>query len=463
MKITFLGATRTVTGSRHLIEANGSKVLLDCGLYQGRRSVAREVNREVACFPGNLDAVVLGHAHIDHSGNLPTLAGCGWEGPIHATSATADLCASMLMDSAYLQERDVEFVNKRLRRQGKPLVEPLHTKRDAARAISMFVGHDYHEPFEVADGVTVTYHDAGHILGAALTQVDVRENGRTTRIGYIVDLGRKKLPILRDPESVGDLDVLIMESTYGNRYHGGMESAAGKLADVVNRTAGRGGKVIIPAFAMERTQEMLYLLHELWRDGRIPELPIYVDSPLAINLTEVFDKHLDLVDADMQKRLRAGEDPFEFGRLQYTRTKRESMELNSLRMPAIIISASGMCEGGRILHHLRNNIENHRNTIMIVGFMAEHTLGRRIVDRKPVVRIFGDEFRLKADVAVMNVFSAHADRDGLVDYAKSAGRPKVAFLVHGEESQAQVLADVLRDEVGMSDVRIPSQADVFET
>ncbi len=459
MEITFWGAARSVTGSQHLIHANGKSVLLDCGLFQGHRAEALERNRNLPFDAAGIDALVLSHAHIDHCGNIPTLVKSGFRGDIHCTMATSDLVSIMLRDSAHINSKDVAYVNKKHRRKGLPPVEPLYTVEEAEHALDYLVAHKYNRWFPVTKGVQAILLDAGHILGSAITILSINENGQTVRLGFTGDLGRKDLPILRDPTVVRDLDYLITESTYGNRLHEDINRVEEELAETVMETYSRGGKLIVPAFAVERTQEVIYTLHRLRMAGRIPPLPIYVDSPLAIDATEIFRLHPECFDEETNEFLLREQDPFGFRGLHYTRNVEDSKELNEMDGPMIIISASGMCEAGRILHHLKNNIEDPRNTVLIVSFQAEHTLGRRIAEKRERVRIFGDEYRLRAQVKVIDAFSAHADRDELlwwVGRAKSG--LKGIFVVHGEEDQSLALADAIEDR-RIPDVMVPHRGD----
>lgn len=456
-RLTFHGATRTVTGSMHLIETDSRKILLDCGLYQGRREEAFKRNRHFPFDPAEITDVVLSHAHIDHSGNLPTLYRKGFRGRIHATHATRDLCAVMLMDSAYIQEKEIEFVNKRRERKGLEPFNPLYTKKEAQSAIELFTGYSYHQQFKL-DGAEVAFQDAGHILGSAV--VKVRTGGGT--IGYSGDIGRKDLPILRDPEPLGDVDWLICESTYGNRLHGPAAEVEEKVAQIVNRTYKARGKVIIPAFSVGRTQQIVYTLHRLADEDRIPPLPIYVDSPLSTNVTDVFRAHPECYDDETLDYFADSKDPFGFHRLEYVRSVEESMALNGRRDPMVIISASGMAETGRILHHLRNNIEDSRNTVLIVGFQAEHTLGRRLVEKAEEVRIFGEWHTRRANVEVINAFSAHADRDEITEWFRpSAEDVRQVFLVHGNEEASFALADHWKD-VTSARIDVPEDGQSFE-
>jgi metallo-beta-lactamase family protein len=465
MKIQFLGAVRTVTGSMHLLTVNGARILLDCGLYQGRREEAFERNRNLPFDPKSIDTLILSHAHIDHSGNIPSLVKNGFRGNIFATPATRDLCSAMLRDAGYIQEHDVRYVNKRRARKGLEPLEPLYTVDDATASLGYFVGLGQGRPMPVAPGVTLTFYNAGHILGSAIVALEIEENGQRSRLVFSGDLGRKGMPILRDPQVVENVDHLIIESTYGDRYHQPIEETGKRLRDVVVDTYRRGGKVIVPAFSVGRTQELVYALHRLIEARDLPDLPIFVDSPLSVNATEIFRLHPECYDEELNRFITAGRrrDPFGFHRLTYIRSTEASKELNFLREPAIIISASGMCEAGRILHHLKNNIEDPRNTVVIVGWQSPYTLGRRLVERRPVVKIFGEEYELNARVETINGFSAHADRKGLMDYVREMGvkQLKTVLVVHGEEASSLAAADGFR-EMGVGRVIVPHARDEVE-
>jgi metallo-beta-lactamase family protein len=465
MKIRFLGAVRTVTGSMHLLSVNGAKLLLDCGLYQGRRKESFERNRRLPFDATAVDSMILSHAHIDHSGNIPSLVKNGFKGNIYATPATRDLCSAMLRDAGHIQESDADYINKKRARQGLPPVEPLYTVEDATNSLRYFVSVGYGRPLPVAPGVTLTFQNAGHILGSAVTALDIVEESETSRLVFTGDLGRKEIPILRDPEPVENADYLITESTYGSRVHDPFETSHAELRDVIIDTYRRGGKVIVPAFSVGRTQELVYALHRLTEARKIPDLPIFVDSPLSVNVTEIFRLHPECYDKEVNDFLATARrrDPFGFHRLTYVRSTERSKELNFLREPAIIISASGMCEAGRILHHLKNNVEDPRNTVLIVGWQAPHTLGRRLVERQSTVKIFGEEYSLKARVETINGFSAHADRNELLDYANQLGarRLKSVFVVHGEESSSQALAYGL-NSLGVEKAIVPQPGEEFE-
>jgi metallo-beta-lactamase family protein len=456
MQIEFLGAARTVTGSMHLVHANGARILLDCGLFQGKRAEANERNRTFPFDPAEIDAVILSHAHIDHSGNLPGLVKQGYRGPIYCTPATADLCSIMLADSAFLQEKDAEFLNKRYREE-KP-VEPLYTPADAARAVGQLRGVEYGKEFSVAKNAVALFSDAGHILGSAGIRLTLSRNGTASTVGFTGDIGRWNMPIIRDPQSLGDVDVLLSESTYGGILHDPPENMAEQLAADILRTIKRGGKVVVPAFSVGRTQDVIYTLHTLFDVGKLPLIPIYVDSPLAVNATEVFKRHPECFDDEIQAHLRLSHDPFGLDQIHYIRDAEESKKLNGLSIPCMIISASGMCEAGRILHHLVNTIEDPRNTILIVGYCAENTLGRRLVDQAEEVRIYGSLYRRRAEVVVHNSFSAHADGQELLKYIGMVDgkRLQKIFLVHGELERAQALAAGLGDR-GYTSVEIPER------
>jgi metallo-beta-lactamase family protein len=444
MKLQFFGAAQEVTGSQHLLSVNGKNILFDCGLYQGKRKIAFEVNRNLPFNPSEIDMVILSHAHIDHSGNIPNLVKGGFNGSIYATTATVDLCQLMLRDSAYLQEKDVRFVNKKRIKQNKVPFEPLYTIDEAEEALKHFIGVQYDKAIDIAPGVHATFFDAGHILGSAGILLEIRENGKYTRLGFSGDIGRPEMPVLRDPNILRDLDVLIMESTYGNRLHPVTEEIEEELALVVNESIKAGGKIIVPAFAVGRTQLLVYILHKLFNQNRIPQFPIFVDSPLAVNTTEVYRSHPECFDRETYRIfLDNYEDPFGFNRLTYIRDAAKSKELNELKGPCMIISASGMAEGGRILHHLKNNIENPGNLILFAGYAAQETLARKIMDGAEEVSILGDVYKVKASVKKMDYFSGHADQKGLLEYLSysSPHKLKKVYLVHGEPEEAEPLKE----------------------
>ncbi len=467
MRITFCGAAQEVTGSMHLLEVNGRRILLDCGLFQGHRADTYERNLNFLFEPATIDAVVLSHAHIDHSGNLPNLVKQGFTGNIWCTAATRNLCTYMLMDSGHIQEQDVEYLNRRKRERGEPEVEPIYTRQDAQNALGQFVSMGLHRPVIVADGVELTFYNAAHILGAAFValEIDERETGKHWRLVFSGDIGREEVEILKPPEQPGAADIVIMESTYGDRLHGTYQDALRQLREVVNSTAKRRGKVIIPAFAVGRTQEIVYGLNQLDAEGDIPELPIFVDSPLAVNATDVFRMHPEAWNREVQSFLTEDrrKSPFDFDNMEYVRDVRRSKQLNVMPGPAIIISASGMAESGRILHHLKHNITSKDNTVLLVGFMAEHTLGRRLKDGADTVRIYGDEYDVRARVVSLDGYSAHADQKELVDFAQEFDRERLQrlFLVHGEPGPMQVLAGLLQGHVNGA-VEMPTRNQSFD-
>jgi metallo-beta-lactamase family protein len=474
IRLQFWGAAQTVTGSSHHLECAGQHVLLDCGSFQGHRQQAREINSHLALPASQLNAVVLSHAHIDHSGNLPLLAKQGYRGPIYATPASVDLCAQMLKDSAHIQESDAEFVDKRRNRRRSIGLEmetaaaaPLYTQQDAAQAMQQFIPVKLHQPQLLAGSdtdaaFTVTSYDAGHMLGSTCVLVEARERGHTTRLVFSGDVGRRELPIIRDPEAPPAAEYLIMESTYGNRLHQPVGPVKKKLTNLVNRTIQRGGHVVMPAFAVGRTQQVVMLLHELINEKAIPDLPIFVDSPLAVNVTDVFRKHEEEWDDEARQFASRQQDPFGWQRLRYIRTVEESKAPNGLRMPFIVISASGMCEAGRVLHHLKNSVEDPRNLVLITGFQAQNTLGRAIVQKQPEVRIFGEPMRLRAEVDSIGELSGHADQRELLEWmGPIAPALKKVSLVHGEPDAQQTLKAEI-EKVYRVDVVCPKRGDRFE-
>ena len=467
MEITFYGAARTVTGSQHLLEVNGRRILLDCGLYQGRREESKDRNRHLPFDASTVDTLILSHAHIDHSGNIPNLVKSGFKGDIVTTSATRDLCSIMLRDSAKIQESDVAYLNKKRRRDNLPPLEPIYTMADALASLKQFIGISYERPYQVAPGITLTFYDAGHVLGSALVVLDVADAGagQPARVVFTGDLGRANRPILNDPVFLDRADVLIMESTYGDREHPDDVDTDHRLEEIIRETIKQGGKVIVPAFAIGRTQELVYRLNNLVeRRDLPPNLQVYVDSPLAIDATAVFRAHPEAYDAEIADVLVSDRDrdPFGFAMMRYTRSPEESKELNFLRQPAVIISASGMAETGRILHHLKNNIEDPRSTVRITGFQAPETLGRRLVDGHKRVKIFGEDYDVRARVLSLNGLSGHADRSELLAWAKRLQPPPGhTFLVHGEPDAAFALADSLRTQLGFGNVSVPEMGQRF--
>jgi metallo-beta-lactamase family protein len=463
IELEFIGAAQTVTGSKHLLRTSRANVLLDCGLFQGRRSEAASLNRKLPLDVAALDAVVLSHAHIDHSGALPYLFQKGYRGPVYATPATRDLCVPMLEDAAGIQladARHIQWLIEQGRRDLEP-VEPLYAQDDVAGLLGLVSSVPYRRRQEIAPGVALTFLDAGHVLGSAVVVLDVDDQGARTRLAFTGDLGRHHLPILRDPQVPDGVHVLLSESTYGDRLHGPLADSADALAAAVTRTHARGGKVIIPSFALERAQEVVYELKRLRLANRIPAMPVYVDSPLAVKLTDVFKLHPDCYDRETYELLRGGQSPFDFEGLEYVSDVEASKAIDARPGPCVVISASGMCEGGRVLHHLRAAIESERNTVLIVGFQAQHTLGRRLVERRSEVRIFGVMHPLAAEVVVLDGFSAHADQAGLVEFAdavRQRGKLRQVILVHGEPPAQRVLAEILSKR-GFPSVQAPKPGD----
>lgn len=462
MKLGFYGAAKEVTGSAHLIETDSQRILMDCGMHQGHRAEAAYRNAHLPFDPKTITAALLSHAHIDHSGNLPTLIKQGYTGSVNCTPATRDLVNLMLRDSAHIQEQDAEYLNQKTSRRGLPPVEPLYTTADADHALKHMVSHAYEMPFDLANGVRLTFVEAGHILGSAISILEFDNRGKPVRLGYTGDLGRRHTLILQDPEIVRRLDYLIIESTYGDREHEPVEASEQELGQIVQDTLARGGKVIIPAFAVERTQEVVYTLHLQTEAQKIPRVPAFVDSPLAIDATDVYRVHPESLRPELRDGLYLHEDPFGFGDLRYTRSVEESKQINTVQGSAIIISANGMAEAGRILHHLKHNIEDERNAVVFVGYQAQNTLGRRLLDGAKQVKIFGDEFHVRARIYSVNGFSAHADRTELLEWVAGAKENlKHVFVVHGEEQAALSFADALRGLGGFT-VTVPEPNQTIE-
>ncbi|MDD5005341.1 MAG: MBL fold metallo-hydrolase [Candidatus Omnitrophica bacterium] len=447
VRIKFLGGVQTVTGSSHLVSTRFSDILIDCGLFYGRRDEFYELNSSFKYNPRELDAVLLSHAHIDHCGNLPNLIKRGLHCKIYTTSATKDLCSLMLADSGKVQEEDVRYLNKINRRLGQRqrMRRPLYTEKEGRHSLRKFRALSYRQRFKVTKDVTCTFYDAAHILGSSIIVLDINsDRNNNMRIGYAVDLGRKGLPLLNEPTIIEGMDYLILESTYGGRVHSPIAEAKNKLKDAINRTIERSGKVIIPSFALERAQEVIYFLNELIKEKQIPPIPIYVDSPLATNITDVFRTHYGYLDNETRMAMKSKkEGPFDFVNLNYIADRNDSKSLNNDKRPMIIIAGSGMCEAGRILHHLKNNITESKNTVLVVGYMAENTLGKKIVERQRYVRIYGVEYELNAEVVVINAFSGHADKNELCEYVKSCLPIKKVFIVHGEKEQSENIAGLL--------------------
>lgn len=457
MQIRFLGAARTVTGSQHLLKINGKRIMLDCGLYQGRRQEAIQRNQTFQFPIGELDAVILSHAHMDHSGNLPNLVKNGYRGPIYAQRASSHLSRIMLEDSAHIHESDAAHINRRLAKHGVPLIQPLYTVKDSAETNTLFIEKDYDEQFEVAPGVLAAFVEAGHILGSTAIVLDIDDRGSKKRFWFSGDIGRPELPLIKDPVLPSNTDTLLMECTYGDRRHPSNAEAYEQLRAIVSDTLDRGGKVIIPAFAVGRTQEIVYDLHRMMDAGEVPKAPVFVDSPLAVNVSDIFRAHPECFDKETLKFLESDKhrEALGFEMLTYIRSVEESKALNERKEPMIIISASGMMEVGRVLHHVEHNVNDPNSVVLIVSWMAPHTLGRRLVEGETRIKIFGEVYERKIRVAHIDGFSAHAGQDGLVEYAKAVkGQVKNIFLVHGEEGPAAALTELLMAD-GLEQVHYP--------
>ncbi len=461
MLIQFWGAAKTVTGTMHLLTINGQRLLLDCGMFQGKRAIATERNSQLPFDAKSIDACVLSHAHMDHSGTLPVLTKSGFDGSIYCTSATRDLSSVMLRDSAHIQESDAKYLNKRNAERDLPFIKPIYTEADVVECLQHFVAYEYRRAFEPIPGVQVTFRDAGHILGSAEVIVDYEENKKKRRLVFTGDLGRKHLPILRDPEPVEHADILITEGTYGGRFHDPIEDTRSQLAHLIAATYERQGVLIIPAFAVGRTQDVVYDIQRLVSENRIPDIPVYVDSPLATNVTEIFRLHPECYDEEILKYINSDPDGNAFGwpRLRYVRSADESKALNASKQSSVIIAASGMCEAGRVLHHLKHHIEDPRATVLFVGYQAEHTLGRKILDGDEVVKIFGEEYQVRAQIKWLGGYSGHGDHNDLVGFAHNMLRkPGRTFIVHAEIEAAEKLQNGLQ-KIGLNNVVIPDRGD----
>ncbi|PCJ66751.1 MAG: MBL fold metallo-hydrolase [Bacteroidetes bacterium] len=459
MKVKFCGAAQTVTGSNHLLTTDdGIKILLDCGLYQGRDPDFDDFNQEWSFNPEEIDVLVLSHSHIDHAGRIPKLVRDGFRGNIICTSATRDLCSIMLLDSGFIQEKDNEWVNKKRARKNLPAVPPLYTVHDAQKAMKQFVGISYGRWFNIARNVEVQFNDAGHILGSANVTLKIEQADRTFKhVGFTGDIGRPDRPILRDPQPMPPCDYLLCESTYGGQEHQGMPSDEADLLRIIKETCEKKrGKLIIPAFSIGRTQELVYMIDRLETAGKLPSVPVYVDSPLAVNATDIFIMHPECYDSDILAYMQTDPNPFGFRKLNYVKKVEDSKAINESKEPCIIISASGMMQAGRVKHHLNNNIEDAKNTILIVGFCAQNTLGRRISDGADEVRIFGQKKQVKADVVTMGSFSAHGDQQEMLDFLQCQDKSKLKniFLVHGELDRQTIFKEAILAD-GFSKVEIP--------
>ena len=448
MRITFYGAAQTTTGSMHLVEANGKRILLDCGLYQGHRKEAFEKNRNLPVDPARIDYVILSHAHIDHSGNLPQLVRQGFRGRVFARQSTTDLCDVMLRDSCFLQKRDLEYINKKRRRDGKNLFEPLYEESDVDALMKLFVPTHLHSPREICPGVTLEFFNAGHILGSALVQLDVRsDHGHNHRLLFSGDLGQPNQPILRHFEYPSGADILLIESTYADRFHPSADDVELRLEKYLRHIDRHNSKLIVPAFSVGRTQQIIYYLNRLRARGKVPrEVKVFIDSPLSQKATRIYASHREVYNDEARRMIAQGDDPLVFPGMKFVGTPQESMALNDAPGPMIIIAASGMCEGGRVLHHLKNGIGDPDNIVLIVGFQAENTLGRRIVEKRSTLNILGEPVELKARVEVINALSAHADRAGLANWLNEVkDNVRHAFAVHGEPEKVSAMVDLLKE------------------
>jgi metallo-beta-lactamase family protein len=463
MKLTFWGATRTTTGSRYVLEFAGKRVLIECGMYQGHRAESIERNSRLPFDCSQIDALLLSHAHIDHSGVIPVLCREGFRGKIFCTDATADLCEIMLLDSGHIQEQDAEYLSKRNAKNGLPPVEPIYTRADAQASFGQFAPVRYEQPTPVLDGLTATWLDAGHILGSAMIVLEIEEGPRRIRFGFSGDLGRGNNDILRDPAHPNALDYLMVESTYGNREHESLQDVDDHICAIINRAVERAGKIIIPAFAVGRTQQLLYTLFHLTQSRCIPVLPIFVDSPLSLQATDVFTRHPECFNKKFFDVMTNSHNPFSMSNITYVTSADESMKINDHDKPCIIISASGMAEAGRIRHHLKNNIGDDRNSILIVGWCAPHTLGSHLASGHKEVNIFGEPYRVRARVETINAFSGHADRTELRAWAEQIdGALRGIFVIHGEEQAALAFAGVLESMRPRAQVRVPPYGESVE-
>ena len=463
--ITFQGAARTTTGSMHIVDVNGLRILLDCGLYQGHRKEAFERNRRLMVDPKTVDCVLLSHAHIDHSGNLPSLIRAGWRGPIHTTEATRDLCDPMLRDCAFITKHDVEIVNRRRIAEGRTPFEPLYEEPDVEQTLSLMQGWPYKRAIDLGNGVGAVFHNAGHILGSAHVELIARQpNGTYRRLLFSGDIGQPGAPILPPPDPPIGVHTLLVESTYADRDHPPRANVSGRLRDYIDDIVQQRAKLIIPAFSVGRTQQILFFLNELLRQKKIPQIPIYVDSPLSLKATQIYARHTDCYGQAASDLLRQGIELFRMPGLQFLATAEQSKALNKAEGPMVVIAASGMCEGGRILHHLQNGVGDPRNIILIVGYQAEGTLGRRIVACQSPLKILGDTFELRARVHTINALSAHADRAALRDWVRAVNEKKTvkkAFAVHGEDEKVAAMCQILREE-GYQDPVAPAPGAVYK-
>ncbi|MBO5642424.1 MAG: MBL fold metallo-hydrolase [Kiritimatiellae bacterium] len=464
MKLTFYGAAQTTTGSMHLIEVNGKRILLDCGLYQGHRKEAFEKNRNLPIKASSIDYVILSHAHIDHSGNLPQLVKQGFRGRVFARASTVELCDILLRDSCFLQKRDLEYVNKKRKRDGKNLFEPLYDESDVVALMQLFVPVHMHQPREICKGVTLEFFNAGHILGSALVQLDVKDDtGSSHRLLFSGDLGQPNQPILRHFEYPSGADILLIESTYADRFHPTADDVELRLEKYLKHIDRYNSKLIIPAFSVGRTQQIIWYLNRLRLKGKVPrEVKLYVDSPLSRKATLIYSRHPEVYNAEARQMLSQGVNPLEYPGMTFIGSPEESMALNETPGPMIIIAASGMCEGGRVLHHLKHAVQDANNIVLICGYQAENTLGRRIVEKRNPIRILGEEVQMNAKVEVINALSAHADRAGLIDWiSEIKDNVRYAFAVHGDIEKVTAMTELLKEQ-GVPKVAAPAPGETFE-
>jgi metallo-beta-lactamase family protein len=464
MKLTFYGATRTVTGSKYLLQANAKNILIECGMYQGRDADWKQRNSRLPFDSTKIDAMLLTHAHIDHTGIIPVLGRSGYRGKIYCTDATVDLCRVMLMDSAHIQEQDAAFITKKNAKKGLPPAEPVYTTADTQAVLGQFqsIG-SYNQPTLITDGITATWLDAGHMLGSAMIVVDIEEGGRKVRLAFSGDLGRGHNDILSDPDHPRDADYLITESTYGDKVHEPLDDVNDRVCAIANRTLEKNGKIIIPSFAVGRTQQLLYTCYQITQSRRIPPLPVYVDSPLSLQATEVYKHHFESFNQKFRDVMMNASNPFSASNVHYVQSVDESKAINDLTKPCVIISASGMADAGRIRHHIKNNIEDDRNTILIVGWCAPHTLGAQLASGHKEVSIFGDPYKVRATIETIDAFSGHADKNELRAWAQQVtGALRGIFVIHGEEAPALAFAETLRTLHPNANVRVPEFAESAE-
>lgn len=467
MKIHFLGAAQVVTGSNMLLETENRKILLDCGMFQGNRQLNSLNYKEFPFNPEEVEMLILSHAHIDHSGRIPSLIKKGFKKKIYCTKATYDLCSIMLPDSGYVQETENEWENRKRKRAGKPLREPLYTAAEATDSLKYFSPVLYNQKITIDDNLTIRFQDAGHILGSSIVEMWIKEKEETIKLVFTGDLGRKNKPIIRNPSIIEEADYLIMESTYGNRKHASLDNEASQLIPIMIETKKKGGNVIIPSFAVQRAQDIIYELNQYYdqivstKDNSYLDIPVYVDSPLTISATEIFRRNPDCFDKETLELIQNGYNPLDFKNLHFTKTAKESKQLNISSESKVIISASGMCTAGRIKHHLKHNLWRKESSVVFVGYQAEGTLGRRIKDGAKKVKIFGEDVKVNAQIHVLEGFSGHADKDELIEWLKNfKKKPQKVFLVHGEKDSLNALQDAIQDELGL-DVTAPELGDHF--